>query len=450
MNTSGKIPSDDPRLTLYALGEMEAAERAEFEALLAQDAEARAAVAEIRQTATLLGEALDTESTPASSAAEEDFARAVVERAAQQPARDELKRGGTLLRFPSLYYTIAGLAAACFAVVFVLNESEQQRRQVALGEAGERANATMAMRKSSVPGAEDFSVTAAPAPMAMAAPRVASEPLPATAMRMAAGPVAAEYSSEFVATAERAVSRFPTRVGTESYVAVRDQLRQRVRPERASVQVAELVNAFRYSWPAPADGGPFSLVLEESSAPWSKETRVVRVGVRGEGAPGMLLARDARAQVEFNPERVRAWRLIGFERDGDTVGVRGLASGEIVRGGDAVTVLYEILPTEQAAAGASAASRLASLVVDYRTAEAGEARRVAREFSSGTAAFAQASADQKFATAVAAFGLALREDPASPSAPWPEIARWAEAGAGDDESRREFVELVARADALED
>ncbi len=37
-----QITPDDPRLTAYALGEMDAAERAQFETLLAQDAAARA------------------------------------------------------------------------------------------------------------------------------------------------------------------------------------------------------------------------------------------------------------------------------------------------------------------------------------------------------------------------------------------------------------------------
>lgn len=97
-----KISHDDPRLTAYALGEMTPAERAGFEPLLEQDAAAQQLVEEIRATGALLTMALEHEP---------------VEVATPKPA--EAKRGG-LLRFPQLYFTLSGLAAACFAVFFVL------------------------------------------------------------------------------------------------------------------------------------------------------------------------------------------------------------------------------------------------------------------------------------------------------------------------------------------
>ena len=56
-----QISPDDPRLTLYALGEMEPREQAEFEKLLAQDAAARQVVAEIRATVATVTAALEQE-----------------------------------------------------------------------------------------------------------------------------------------------------------------------------------------------------------------------------------------------------------------------------------------------------------------------------------------------------------------------------------------------------
>jgi Ca-activated chloride channel family protein len=52
---------DDPRLTAYALGELDDAQRAAVEKTLAGSAAARAAVDEIRATAGLLSEALAAE-----------------------------------------------------------------------------------------------------------------------------------------------------------------------------------------------------------------------------------------------------------------------------------------------------------------------------------------------------------------------------------------------------
>jgi len=77
--------ANDPRLTAYALDELDDAERAEVEKLLEQSPEARAAVEEIRQTAELLtGEfanepvaALSAEQRRAIEAATEEVAAGV-------------------------------------------------------------------------------------------------------------------------------------------------------------------------------------------------------------------------------------------------------------------------------------------------------------------------------------------------------------------------------------
>ena len=58
------IAPDDPRLTAFALGELEESERPEVEALIASDPDARVFVNEIRATARLLAEHLQSESLP--------------------------------------------------------------------------------------------------------------------------------------------------------------------------------------------------------------------------------------------------------------------------------------------------------------------------------------------------------------------------------------------------
>ncbi len=100
------ISQDDPRLTLYALHEMEPAEREGFEKLLQQDAAAQATVAEIRAMATTVTTALEGE--PLDAAHKTDY----------RPA-------GKVLRFPQIYFMISGLAAACFAVFFVYWQQNQ-------------------------------------------------------------------------------------------------------------------------------------------------------------------------------------------------------------------------------------------------------------------------------------------------------------------------------------
>jgi len=131
MNESNefKFFPDDPKLTAYALGEIEdAAERAVIEAALRDDPAARAIVDEIRATAAQLEAALAAEPMPAAmpvaaqaggrggavaQVGENDAARAP--RPQEQPKRTARK--SKMLRFPQLYYLVGGLAAACFALL---------------------------------------------------------------------------------------------------------------------------------------------------------------------------------------------------------------------------------------------------------------------------------------------------------------------------------------------
>lgn len=108
-----KISSDDPRLTAYALGEMEAAERSEFEQVIAGDAEARRAVEEIRRAGRALEDALATEAVP----------ELVVPAAGAKLSREFNRKVTT---FP--HWLVGLAAAACFAMVFTYTQVEQANR----------------------------------------------------------------------------------------------------------------------------------------------------------------------------------------------------------------------------------------------------------------------------------------------------------------------------------
>jgi hypothetical protein len=122
-----KLLSDDPKLTAYALGELEGEERAAVEAALVRDPALRAAVDDIRAMGANLEAALAGEAAaePAPAAAPS------LQHAAIIPGRDARKLDGgplardlfpvgKLLGFPRFYYVAAGLAAACFAVLVAL------------------------------------------------------------------------------------------------------------------------------------------------------------------------------------------------------------------------------------------------------------------------------------------------------------------------------------------
>lgn len=415
MNPSEKITPDDPRLTAYALGEMEEAERAEFERRLEHDAEARALVGEIRVMAAALGPALAVE--PVLAAATEGRGRA------------------RALRFPQAYFAAAGLAAACFGVYFIVHEL---RTPPAAGLTVQHVAAEQGA--AGVPAGAEGTADADAAPMAA---RAAARSRAPEAFQLVADKAGA--AERFFSTAEAATSTFPLRVGRGSLAEVRALLRRGVRPSREIVQVAELINAFNYTWPEAAPEEALVMLLEETASPWGPGHRLVRVGVKGAGPAGTVVAREARVRVNFNPARVRAWRLIGFEQDGAAVAVGGLAAGETVRGGDTVTALYEVLPAEGTGAGEDGA--LLTLALHYRSGDGAQERSVTRRLVSDGAAFARASADMKFIAAVAAFGLHLRESPLQAPVPVEEMAAWAAEGADRDAARAEWIDLMRSARA---
>lgn len=112
--TEANITPDDPRLTAYALGELEEAELAVVEAAVAADPDLKKEVEQIRALAGGLDAALASEPLPAVEPAE-----------LHEPAgeRIEFPMGHRKRRvFP--YYWVSGLAAAGFAVLVMVQSPE--------------------------------------------------------------------------------------------------------------------------------------------------------------------------------------------------------------------------------------------------------------------------------------------------------------------------------------
>lgn len=193
-----------------------------------------------------------------------------------------------------------------------------------------------------------------------------------------------------------------------------------------------------------------------------------------EQATGTLLtvAKDVKLQVEFNPARVSAYRLIGYEKR--LLAKEDFANDKVDAGeigaGHTVTALYEIVPVGAAEESGGAdveelryaragrgvsvprevADELLTLKVRYQEPEGTESRRLEFPVTDGGAGFADASEDFKFAAAVAAFGMVLRDSEHKGGATFAAVEAWAETGLSHDPGgyRAEFVELVRKARVL--
>jgi Ca-activated chloride channel family protein len=189
------------------------------------------------------------------------------------------------------------------------------------------------------------------------------------------------------------------------------------------------------------------------------------------GSTMFPIANDVKVQVEFNPDQVAAYRLIGYETrmlqrqdfKDDKVDAGDMGAGHTV------TAIYEITPANAGAglvdppryAGNQPAVKpghgkrgdeLCFVKLRYKLPGESSSRLIEQPVLAGAsrARFEAAPVDQRFAVAVAAFGQRLRGETALADVSYDEIARWANDARGDDREgyRAEFVKLVRMADSL--
>jgi len=159
------------------------------------------------------------------------------------------------------------------------------------------------------------------------------------------------------------------------------------------------------------------------------EKEAEKVLVREASGTLVTIAKDVKIQVEFNPNRVGSYRLIGYEN-------RRLAARDFnddrkdageIGAGASVTALYEITPPEEkkggetdplryqsgrAASGEAFGDELVFVKLRYKKPDGIASRLVVLPVEDpGNVAYGTTSRDYRFAAAVATFGMALRRTP---------------------------------------
>ncbi|RNJ43049.1 hypothetical protein B5V01_23030 [Mesorhizobium erdmanii] len=181
------------------------------------------------------------------------------------------------------------------------------------------------------------------------------------------------------------------------------------------------------------------------------------------------IAKDVKIQVEFNPNKVSEYRLIGYETralnredfNNDRVDAGDIGSGH------SVTAIYEITPKGSGGeqidplrygqatvnnGGVANADEYAFVKIRYKLPNEDVSKLITTPVTSANevASFDQASTDQRFSVAVAAFGQKLRDEDATAKFGYDKIMEIATAARGADPFgyRSEFLSLVRLASAL--
>jgi Ca-activated chloride channel family protein len=185
-----------------------------------------------------------------------------------------------------------------------------------------------------------------------------------------------------------------------------------------------------------------------------------------QGGALACVAKDVKFQVDFNPARVAAYRLVGYENrllkaedfKNDKKDAGDMGSGH------QVTVLYEIVPVgvdvelpgvdkskyaTPAKPDPNAPDEWLTVKMRYKQPDADVSKELAKVLP-GKALGADLSADFRFAAAVASFGMILRDSQFRGAMTYAGVLEEAQGCVGADPNghRKEFLKLVTRAKEL--
>lgn len=174
------------------------------------------------------------------------------------------------------------------------------------------------------------------------------------------------------------------------------------------------------------------------------------------------IAKDVKIQIEFNPKHVQAYRLIGYEtrklRNEDFTN-DAIDAGEL-GSGHTVTALYEVIPTgvksdffasqpelkytKTTATGTNYNEELATVKFRYKKPDGDKSTEMVHVIENKGIPLKEASGDFKFCTAVAWFGLKLRDSKLVSDKSTKEIVKLAKQGLSNDVDgyRAEFIRLA--------
>ncbi len=186
------------------------------------------------------------------------------------------------------------------------------------------------------------------------------------------------------------------------------------------------------------------------------------------GGTLLTIAKDVKIQVEFNPAKVKGYRLIGYENrmlrkedfDDDKKDAGELGAGHTV------TVLYEIIPAgskeeipgsgdlkyqdSKVSDAAKKSKELMTVKLRYKKPDGDKSKLIVQPLIDTDVALKKSSDNFRFSAAVAAFGLILRDSKHKGDATFEDVIAMAKNAKGKDKEgyRYEFIKLVEKASLL--
>ena len=461
-----KLSKDNPLLTAYALGELDAGQAAEVEAAILADESLRVEVEAIRSLAGELEGELSAEPMPRLSALERarlEQRAAELDRAAAAGAVRS-RRG---LRWAAVAAAVLLAAGAAGMWALLHRGGPSETRIVHDGPKPTPPDPGPRPRLVPTPSPyapdpvgtpayvrqNDFFMSSHPSiGSALLSPQRQPEPLTQPARDDEC------VDNPWTSAVRRQGSTFGLNVDDASYRHVRQSISEvDSLPEPSAVRIEEMINHFQYDYAFPVVGDvadPLSVRADLAQCPWSAGHVLLRVAIQARAGTAQagagaveVVARDARASVSFDPAAVAGWRLIGY--DGPMY-EQIARQGEQIAAGRQVTALYELVPAGKAGrAGVAALAAACTVRAEYRLPDGG-VRVIAVNPGGPVGRFEGASEDFRFAATVAGFGMILRNSPYKGTCTVAGMLKQALSALGDDRlgRRSKFVAVLREATGL--
>ena len=179
------------------------------------------------------------------------------------------------------------------------------------------------------------------------------------------------------------------------------------------------------------------------------------------GGTLFTIAKDVKAQIEFNPAKVQGYRLVGYENrllnaedfKDDTKDAGEMGSGH------SVTILYELIPTgvsseelrntdplkyQQPVAVTGNSGELATVKFRYKNPDGQTSKEMVHLIKDNTLGILAASDNLRFSASVAMFGMLLKDSQYKGSAAYSQVVALAESARSSDKEgyRAEYIRLV--------
>ena len=468
------IDEDDPRLTAYALNEIEENEALSISGDINNSGDCLDRIDAIKKDAILLNEAFDLEIDYSLTEEQRNKIFESTGLLAVTKSKDELPEDLTFFgkesskyvgntntlegdynesNKKSIYTSLVAAAAVIFLTIVLLQRKDLKQKEVA-----HRSPLNEALIAVEI---IDEKVSTDKKKEMWARRQVGANPVATNHSFRYGKPLNKSFDSDNLAISEtndfkdpssfdNRLSFFsPNNFGTQSYEELRSFMLAGKIPSSESLHVGELINAFEYNYEEPKIGDNFSVSSEFISCPWAKERFLLCIGIKVSDrskpqSEESLLASKVQMAVEFNPARVSGYRLIG-ESESSQEKLKELDQN-VLLDGQAVTVLYEIVTDENKDLKLDEKkSELASIRIDYIDPISGEEKsKLSSVLDTKIKKFEQSSDDTRFAASVASYGMLLKDKKATTQASYDLVIELANNALGADKNgkRSEFINWV--------